>query len=213
VDNPTDAASAGLPKQTIKPKNMKALPYSEISECISTIQASNAYPSTKLSLEFLILTASRSGEVRGAAWNEVDWETGIWTIPEDRMKAANEHRVPLSDRSLKILTEAQSLSDGSDLIFPGAKFGKPLSDATIRKLIRENGYAVDVHGFRASFKTWATEATNTPREIVEACLAHQIGNAAERAYERSDRLEKRRVLLQRWSDYVAHKHGEVVRIA
>ncbi len=150
-------------------------------------------------MEFLILTAARSGEVRGAVWSEIDLQAAIWTIPASRMKAKREHRVPLSPRAVEILNAAREMSDGSDLVFAGARKGRPLSDMTLSKLTKELGFDVDVHGFRTSFRMWAQEQTDAPREVAEAALAHTIRNQAEAAYARSDLFEKRRGLMAAWA--------------
>lgn len=114
------------------------------------------------------------------------------------------HRVPLSRRALEILREAEALSDGSGLLFPGTKRGRPLSDMTLSKLVKELGFDADVHGFRTSFRTWAQEQTNFPREVAEAALAHKVGDAVERAYARSDVFEKRRKMMESWPDISVH---------
>jgi integrase len=198
-DNPAEAISQALPKHDRRKAHRKAMPYAEVPGFIATVKASKAGALTKLAMEFLILTAARSGEVRGASWSEIDRDAAIWTVPADRMKAKREHRVPLSPRAAKILAEARAMSDGSDLVFPGARRGRPLSDMTLSKLTRELGFDVDVHGFRTSFRVWAQEQTDAPREVAEAALAHTIRNQAEAAYARSDLFERRRDLMTRWS--------------
>jgi integrase len=175
---------------------------------LEVIKNSGAGRTTKLALEFLILTATRSGETRNAVWSETDLNTATWTIPAQRMKAKKEHRIPLSGRALEILAEAKALNDGSDLIFAGTRHGKPLSDMTLSKLVKENGFAADIHGFRTSFKTWTQERTNTAREVSEAALAHTIQNKAEAAYARSDLFEKRRALMERWASLLANDVDE-----
>jgi integrase len=213
-DNPADAITTALPKQDAsKKQHRKALPYSEVAACIDTVKASGAGQSTKLALEFLVLTAGRSGEVREAKWNEFDLKyeqaganrptSGIWTIPATRMKAKKEHRVPLSDRALDILMHAETISDGTNLVFPGTRHGKPLSDMTLSKLVKELGFKADVHGFRTSFKTWAQERTNFSREVSEMALAHVIQNKSEAAYARSDLFEKRRMMMESWAGFLS----------
>ncbi len=205
VDNPVDAATAGLPKQNAQKNHRKALPYRDVPALIDAVQASGAAPLTKLALEFLILTAGRSGEVRESTWSEVNDTERLWVIPGDRMKAGQEHRVALSGRAFQILEKARPHSDGSDLVFSGSRYGKPLSDATLRKLVRALGFEVDIHGFRSSFRTWASEQTDYAREIPEMALAHSVGNAVERAYARTDLLDKRRALMEDWAEYCADK--------
>ena len=126
------------------------------------------------------------------------------------MKAKKPHRVPLSARAVEILREAEKLADGSGLVFPGTKQGKALSDMTLSKLVKQLGFDADVHGFRTSFRTWAQEQTNFPREVAEAALAHVIRDKSEAAYARSDVFEKRRKMMETWAGYLAARHGEVV---
>ena len=209
VDNPASVDALALPKVERPPVHRKALPYSEVSGCIEAVRASRASATAKLALEFLILTCSRSGEVRGARWEECDLVANVWTVPASRMKMKRAHRVPLCARSLEILTEAEQLIDGSGLVFPSVR-GKSLSDMTLSKLVKELGFAADVHGFRTSFRTWAQERTNFPREVCEQALAHVTGDAAERAYARSDVLAQRRSLMEAWASYLAARSGEFV---
>ena len=209
-DNPAGAVAQALPKQTQKPKHRKSLPYGEVTSCIEAVQASGAGLTTKLAFEFLVLTASRSGEVRLAQWSEIDLDKAEWVIPAERMKAKQTHRVPLAPRCIEILQEAKALEDGSGLVFRGTRYGKPLSDMTLSKLVKELGFDADVHGFRTSFKTWAQERTNAPREVSELALAHGIQDKAEAAYARSDLFEKRRALMERWAGYLREICGEIV---
>lgn len=197
---------AGPPLLAVLPKggaptkrHHAALPHVEVGAALHTIRASCAWPGTKLAFEWLVLTAARSGEVRGARWDEIDGD--IWTIPADRMKMNVPHRVPLSRQCMAILDAATSFRDG-ELIFPSSR-GRALSDATISKLLREHGVKAVPHGFRSSFRDWASECTETPRDIMESALAHSNRNKVEAAYARSDLLERRRVLMQGWADYVS----------
>jgi integrase len=212
-DNPAQSIAQALPKRDkSKIEHRKYLSYAEVADCIVAVQASGAGMSTKLALEFLILTATRSGETRGALWSEIDWGTpatsatsatsATWTIPASRIKAKRDHRIPLSARAVAILREAEKLGDGKSLVFPGTVRGKPLSDATLRKLVNELGFEVDVHGFRTSFRTWAQEKTNYPREVAEAALAHAIKDKAEAAYARSDVFDKRRKMMEAWASFL-----------
>lgn len=211
-DNPADAIGLALPKVDKAKEHRKAMPYSEVSACLRAVQASGAGLVTKAALEFLVLTACRSGEARGALWSEIDMAAKVWTIPAARMKAKRPHRVPLSGRALEILATAKGFSDGEGLVFPGTIRGKPLSDMTLIKLIRELGFPVDIHGFRTSFRTWAQERTTFAREVAEAALAHVAGDAVEQAYARSDLFEKRAKMMEAWAAYLAETRGEVVRI-
>ena len=203
-DNPADAISTALPKQDAsKKQHRKALPYSEVAACIDTVKGSGAGLTTKLAFEFIVLTASRSGEARLATWSEFDVAAKEWLVPASRMKAKRAHRVPLSGRVLEVLAEAKSLSDGGDLVFAGTKQGRPLSDMTLSKLVKELGFEADVHGFRTSFKTWAQERTNFAREVSEMALAHVIQNKSEAAYARSDLLDKRRMMMESWAGFLS----------
>ena len=159
-------------------------------------------------LEFLILTAARSGEVRGACWGEIDLAAKIWTVPAVRMKARKEHRVPLADCALAILELVAPLQRNDGLIFPGIKSGAALSDMTLSAVLRRMKLeTVTVHGFRWSFRDWCGESTNFPREIAEAALAHVVGNKVEQAYRRGDALERRRELMSIWSCFCERAEG------
>lgn len=203
LDNPADNVNQALPKVTRQKNHRKALPYAQVADCIRTVQKSNAGITTKLAIEFLILTASRSGEVRGAQWSEIDIEQAVWEIPAERMKMKRPHRVPLCDRAIAILQAAKAYNDQSELIFPAHDSSKSLSDMTLSKLIKELGYNADIHGFRTSFRMWTQEQTNYPRDVAEMALAHRVGSAVEQAYARSDLFEKRRKMMQDWMDFVS----------
>jgi integrase len=210
-----DQISRSLPKaKAVKnAKHFAACPYSEIYDTLQEVKDSRASSTVKLALEFIILNASRSGEVRLARKNEIDFEGKRWIIPGERMKAGKEHRVPLSSRSIEILETVFLLSKDSDLIFPNDK-DKPYSDMTFTMLMRRRGHDFTVHGFRSSFRDWAAEQTAFPREVCEAALAHATQDATEAAYFRSDLFEKRRLLMQAWAQYVATERpaAEVVAI-
>ena len=206
--NPSTSEALALPRLQRDVQHRKALPYLQVANCIEVVKHSRARATTKLALEFLILTATRSRETREARWSE--FEVGdlrtkygaTWAIPEDRSKMHREHFVPLSKRAVEILREAKTLSNKSDLVFPGTKVGRPISDMTLSKLIKELGFEADVHGFRTSFRTWTQEQTSFPREVAEAALAHKVGDAAEQAYARSDFLEKRRSMMEDWAQFL-----------
>lgn len=169
--NPATADALALPKMERKTTKNRSLPYSEVRLAIATVNMSGAWQVTKLALQFTILTGARSGEVRGATWSEIDLSVKVWVIPASRMKMGREHRVPLSHAAINVLMEAQSLRDNSGLLFPSLN-GKQLSDMTLSKLLRQLGIASTVHGFRASFRTWAQECTDVSHEVCEAALAH-----------------------------------------
>ena len=175
----------------------------EAAEYLATIKASQgASASCKLALEFLILTAARSGEARKAIWDEIDLGGAVWTLPAERMKANREHRVPLAARAVAVLNEAAELSDGGGLVFPGTRPGRQLSENTHSKLLRKLSFATVTHGFPSSFRDWAAEQTNAPHAVMEAALAHTIRNKVEAAYARSDLFEKRRALMEAWAAYL-----------
>ena len=205
TDDPAGiVVDAALPRNAVKRRPMPALPYEEVADCVAKVKASHrASASSKLALEFLVLTAARSGEVRKAAWDEMDVASATWTVPAARMKANREHRVPLSRRALEVLAQAGELSDGSELVFPGVRQGRPLSENTHAKLLRELGFDAVTHGFRSSFRDYAAERTHTPHAVMEAALAHTIKDKAEAAYARSDLFEKRRRLMESWAAYLA----------
>jgi integrase len=158
----------------------------------------------RLAFEFLILTAARSGEVRGALWSEIDLTERTWTIPAERMKADVEHIVPLSDAALDVLKRARvHKEDGNDLVFPGTRHGKPMSDMTLTKICRDAEIDAVPHGFRSSFRDWVSEETDFDRDVAEMALAHTIANPVEAAYRRGKLLQKRRKLMNLWADYCA----------
>ena len=165
-----------------------------------------------MALEFCILTATRSGEVYGARWSEIDMAAKVWTVPAERMKAAREHRVPLSDRALDILERLFEARTG-DFIFPSPRGQRPLSHVAMAKVMRRLEIEqATVHGFRSAFRDWAGNETHFPREVAEAALAHVVGDKAEQAYRRSDALEKRRDLMQAWANHCAPASGNVVNL-
>ena len=198
--NPADQnISAALPKLSTR-EHHRALPYSRVGEALRIVASSNAWPGTKLAFEFLVLTAARSGEVRGATWDEVDLEAATWTIPASRMKSGREHRIPLSAPALDVLRKASPLSGGQGLVFPSPN-DKPLTDSTISKLLRENDVQAVPHGFRSSFRDWCAEA-NLDRRVAESALAHSVGDATEAAYLRSDMFALRRAAMDSWGLYL-----------
>lgn len=213
-DNPADAITTALPKVQRVQAHRVALPYSDVAGFLTVLRGSGALPQTRWAIEFLILTAARSLEVRDATWDEIDLDAATWTIPAARMKMKRPHRVPLSPRAVAILKEAHDLFGGTGRLFPGMKKGRPLSDVALSKTVKGLGFPVDVHGFRTSFRTWAQERTTFPREVGEACLAHLVGSEVERAYSRSDLFDKRRRLMDAWAGYLASdsQSGKVVRI-
>ena len=207
TDNPADTISKALPQHDrSKIVHRKALPYSEVANAIAEVRRCQGQRATQLAFEFLVLTATRSGETRLARWEEINSDKGDWTIPAARMKTKKPHRVPLSDRCIEILREARKLSGGqSELVFPSETTGKALSDMTLSKLMRELEIPAVPHGFRSSFRDWAGEQTNHPREVIEFALAHVIRDKAEAAYARSDLYEKRKKLMGDWEAYLSER--------
>ena len=200
-DNPAgDAIGAALPKSNGVQKHFRALHHADVAGALAKVRASGAAVTTRLAFEFLVLTAARSGEVRLATWEEIDLGAALWTVPAERMKALRKHRVPLSGRAVEVLEAARGYADGSGLIFPSVT-GRPMSDMTISKLVKELGIAAVPHGFRSSFRDWCSD-TGQPREVAEAALAHVV-RGVEGAYARSDLLDRRRVLMTDWANYVA----------
>ena len=180
-DNPAgDAIGTALPKNGVVRKHQRALPHSEVAAAIARIRGTDAYRATVLAFEFLVLTAARSGEVREARWDEIDLDAATWTIPADRTKMKREHRVPLSSRALAVLSETLQLQDRTGLVFPSVT-GRSLSDATLSKLVRENGIKAVPHGFRSSFRSWAAELSDAPREVAELALGHVNPDKVEAA--------------------------------
>lgn len=188
-----------------------AMPYEAVPEFIDRLRSREAVAA--LALEFCILTATRSGEVLGARWSEFDLDKALWTIPAERMKAGRKHRVPLSARALQIV-KSLSKAGAKPFVFPGNRLNKPLSAMAMEMVLRR--MKIDdatVHGFRSSFRDWAGNASNFPREVLEAALAHIVGDKAEQAYRRSDALEKRQKLMEAWANYCELKSGDnVVRL-
>ena len=174
----------------------------------STCTSRNA---TALAFEFLTLTATRSGEVRGARWSEVDRAAQMWVVTSDRVKSGREHRVPLSGQAMAILEAAKALSDGDpDSLIFASTTGRMLSDSTLSKLVRELGIGCVPHGMRSSFREWAAERTDIPREVAEEALAHVNPNKVESAYQRSDLFDRRCELMNSWTAYLVAEFAAVV---
>lgn len=189
------------------------MPYQDVPAFLADLRDLPNSETTKLALEFLVLTAVRSGEMRGARWSEIDVQAATWMIPGERMKAGRPHTVPLAPRPVEILERMAEMrvSKADDaLVFPGAKPGRPMSDMTLTMLLRRAGAACTAHGFRSSFRDRVGEATGFPSEIAELCLAHTVGSAVERAYRRSDLFEKRAALMEAWSGFCTASRGATV---
>lgn len=203
-----------LPKrQRLTRGHHAALPYDRIPEFISKLRTHNQ-PIAGLALEFTILTAARTSEVLNARWSEIDLDKNMWEVPAERMKGGRPHRVPLSDRAKVILRELLPLKT-SEYVFPSNRRNHPLSSMAMTMHLRRMNYdKITVHGFRSSFRDWASEATSFPHEICEMALAHVIDNKAEAAYRRGDLFEKRRKLMAAWASYCEPRvSGKIIRMA
>ena len=197
-DNPAgDAIGAALPRKNGGTVHLKALPHSQVAGALAKVRGSGS-SLAKLALELVAVTACRVGEVLGAMWTEIDLEAATWTVPAARMKTNREHRVALSPRAVRVLTEARSLSSGRGLVFP-SKTGRKISRTTLADLLTRLGVAGTLHGFRSSFRDWCAE-TGVDREVAEAALAHVVGGV-EGSYFRSDLFDRRRVVMADWSTY------------
>jgi integrase len=186
------------PRQKLARGHHTALPYPEVPTFMTELRGMDSLSAR--ALEFTILTAARTGESIAARWPEIDVRAAVWTIPADRMKGGREHRVPLSQRAVEVLRGLPRLND---YVFPGGRDDRPLSTAAMSELLKgmRPPSVATVHGFRSSFRDWAKEATNFPRELAEAALAHLVGDKTERAYSRGDALAKRRKLMVAWAAY------------
>ena len=203
TENPAEDIQDALPKVRRTRKHFAAMSYEDIATFISELQESSQTPNVKLGLEFLILTACRSGELRGARWSEINFDKKLWIIPAERMKANREHIVPLTERALETLEEIKPISGKSQLLFPSSQnWGKMMSDATLSAAVKRMGHKVTVHGFRSTFRDWASETRSYPNDVVEMALAHTNRNKTEAAYKRGKLLDKRRELMDDWDNFI-----------
>ncbi len=205
TDNPAgDELMSALPKIDRQRAHQRALPHARVAQALAKIRTAATSPVNRLVLEFIILTAVRSGEARMATWEEVDLSGGVWTVPASRMKSKRQHRVPLSDRAVAVLQDAKALAQGEH-VFPSPVSRRPVVSGTLVNVLSQVGIDAVPHGFRSTFRDWAAELTDTPHAVMEAALAHAVRNQVEAAYARSDLFERRRELMQRWADYVSGK--------
>ena len=205
-ENPVSAISDAnvLPRVTAKPKHHKAMRWQDVPAFYADLKARDAMAAQ--ALKFTCLTGSRTSEVLNMKWGEIDKDAWVWTCPAERMKGNENHRVPLTEEMLEIIEPLRAMQ--SDHVFEGQKRHKPLSNMAMLMLLRRMGVeGVTVHGFRSTFRDWASEVANAPREVAEMSLAHTVGSDVERAYARSDLLEKRRLLMERWSGFVTGTTG------
>ena len=210
-ENPVTAIRDGgvLPKAKAKPKHHKAMDWRDVPGFYAALRTRSAMAAK--ALMFTCLTGSRTGEVLGMRWEEVDFDAKLWTCPAVRMKTGEDHRVPLTDEMLAIIEPLKAME--SEYVFEGQKRHRPLSNMAMLMLLRRmNVEGVTVHGFRSTFRDWAAEAANVPREIAEMSLSHRIGSRVEQAYARSDLLEKRRALMERWSKFVTGGSADVINL-
>ncbi len=202
-------------RQKLSRGHHAAMPYAEVPAFCSDLRQLNSISAQ--ALLFCVLTATRSGEVLGARWSEIDLAKKLWTVPAARMKASREHRVPLAGPCVDILERlrnARRTDDAGDYVFEGQRRGRPLSVMALTMVLRRMKHGhFTVHGFRSSFRDWAGECTSFPREVAEAALAHVVGDETERAYRRGDALEKRRKLMAAWAEFIASSAStNVVRL-
>ncbi|WP_420462814.1 tyrosine-type recombinase/integrase [Candidatus Palauibacter sp.] len=203
TDNPCNRLLPVLGPQHDVVQHHRALPHRDVAAAIEPVRAGDRGKVDTLAFEFMVLTAARGAEVRGAVWSEMDQDSGVWTIPASRMKTGREQRVPLCGRALEILEAAKKLRGGENPVVFVNERGRPLDGKRMNRLLRKHGIAAVPHGFRSSFRDWAAEETDHPREVVEAALAHVVKNKVEAAYRRTDLFERRRHLMDAWSAYLA----------
>lgn len=200
-ENPVRGITKALPKQPRSQKHHASLPYADLPDFLTELRTLHTNGSASLALEFLILTATRTGEVIGARWDEVDLESKHWTIPASRMKAKREFRVPLSSQAIQLLKIAAERSGTTGYVFQGRNSETPLSQMALLMTLRRMGRKVTTHGFRSTFRNWAAERTNHSREVCEAALAHSVKDKTEAAYLRTDQFGKRRKLMNSWAQF------------
>ena len=200
-DDPVAAVGAVLGSNGHHAQHFVATPHAEVGAVLATVAGTRAWWATKAAMRFVVLTACRSGEVRGARWDEIAMEALTWTVPGDRTKSGRAHRVPLSGAAVEVLQAARAISDGSGYVFPSQR-GRMMSDSTMSKLLRESGIEGKPHGFRSSFRDWCGE-TGVAREVAEACLSHVVRDKAEASYARTDYLERRRAVMADWAAAIA----------
>lgn len=204
---PLRSLSKGLPRQPKDDGHFAAMSFADVPAFLAKLRERVSVG--RVALEALILTAARSGEIRGATWGEIDLGAGLWSIPAERMKMARPHHVPLAPQAIDAFERAKAFSAPcTDLVFPGMKLKKPMSDMTLLKILRDMDAGVTVHGFRSAFRDWVAEETSYPGEVAEAALAHANSNKVEAAYRRSDFLDKRRLLMCEWADFCTSKSAQ-----
>lgn len=212
-DNPVDGITKVLPKVRQASEHHPALPYAQVPAFLESLRSTEAGEPTRLAFEFLILTATRTGEVVGARWDEIDVDAKTWTIPGARIKAGREHRIPLSPRCLELLERARAIADGGPFVFPGRSPKASMSNMVFLMLLRRmKRSGITAHGFRSAFRDWAAERTRFPRSVCEAALAHVVKDRTEAAYFRSDLFEQRRELMDTWAKFATSKPAAILAI-
>ena len=201
-ENPVAGVQSGLARQPKAKSNHAALAFTDMPAFMLSLEGSGSNEVAKLAFQFLILTVARTSEVLGATWSEIDFAAAAWTIPADRMKAGREHRVPLSPPAIETLLRLREINTTREWLFPGQNPTKPLSGMVFLMMLRRMAVPVTGHGFRSTFTDWASETTSFPNDVREMALAHAIKNKVEAAYRRGDFFEKRRALMNAWSEYV-----------
>ena len=199
--DPVRPVMRNLPKRNGGAKHHKALRWADVGSALAQFDTTQCARATKLATRFIALTAARPGEVRLAAWDQIDMDTAVWTRPASMMKAGKEHRIPLSTAALDVLCDARKLPRGTGLLFPG-QGRKPIGESTLSGAMRDHGVAATPHGFRSSFATWAQEQ-GIEKDLREFALAHVEGSQTVAAYARSDLLDLRRPVMQSWADAIA----------
>ena len=212
-EDPVELAEQALPRVKTNNSHFKAVNFVELPQIIQRLHNSKISSSTKLALEFLIITACRTTEVLGANWSEIQYGNRTWLIPAERMKAGRAHEVPITVRMLDILKEAEALSQKNSLIFPSQINGRALSNNTLRIALQKRlNVDATVHGMRSSFKDWVSETTTYANEVSEMALGHSIPSKVEAAYRRGNLLEKRRQLMEDWSNFLLGNASTIINI-
>jgi integrase len=198
-----DASLPKRSKRAAKVRNHPAVPFAQIADVMRQIRETpRATEPVKLLAQWIALTACRTKEARHATWSEIDLKARTWSIPDEKMKSGRAHRVALSDEALAVLKRAKAIAGDSPLLFPIGKQRKMISADTVLAMHHRIGYDFTVHGYRSAFRDWAYERTDYPRELIEQCIAHSVGDATELAYKRGDALDRRRALMNDWAVHI-----------
>ena len=211
IELPTRGALKGLPRQNARVEHFRALSCDDVPGFVQVLREKETV--SRLALEALILTGTRSGSLRKATWDQIDLDLGVWEIPGEIMKGGESFTVPLSPTAIDVFRRARAYRlAGVDLVFPGRSRGQPLSENTLNVLVERLGFDATAHGFRSSFRDFATERTNHPAEVAEAALGHVVGDKVVAAYLRSNLMDRRRLLMDDWARHCEGSSGKVVRL-